>query len=74
MPIPGNAQPNTAQLSEKLIEYLSVDENGKALRTQLLNDDDFTDSKHESEWTYHDDYLELPDELKLRFGHWRLFM
>lgn len=69
IPLPGNAQPNTAQLSEKLIEYLSVDESGKGLRTQLLNDD-----LHETEWTYHDDYLELPDELKLKFGHLRLFM
>lgn len=73
VPLPGNAQPNTVQLSEKLIEYLSIDESGNGLRTQLLSDD-LTDTKHDSEWSYHDDYLELPDELKLKFGHWRLFM
>lgn len=49
--------------NEKLLQYLSVDKDGKPLRTDSGEFNVHTDLH----WTQ-EDYLELPENIKLKYG------
>lgn len=60
--IPGswNARPNTLPLDEKIIKYLSIDENGKPLLTHL--DSNELSEESSADWESKD-YVELPQTM-----------